>query len=121
MPRVKGGNRRLTRRKKILKQAKGFYGARKNLFRTAIDAVDHSMQEAYIGRKLRKRDFRSLWIIRINAAARAQGLSYSNMIQGLKKAQVGINRKMMAELAVHHPQDFAQLAEIAKSNLAPQS
>jgi len=121
MPRVKGGNQRLTRRKKILKQAKGFYGARKNLFRTAIDAVDHSMQAAYIGRKLRKRDFRSLWIVRINAAARGQGISYSRLIQGLKNAQVGINRKMMAELAVHHPQDFARLAEIAKSNLAPQS
>jgi large subunit ribosomal protein L20 len=118
MPRVKGGNRRLTRRKKILKQAKGFYGARKNLFRTAMEAVDRSLQNAYIGRKLKKRDFRSLWIARINAAAREAGLPYSKLMQGLKNAQVGINRKMMAELAVNHPQDFAQLAEIAKNHLA---
>ncbi len=118
MPRVKGGNKRLTRRKKILKLAKGFYGGRKNLFRTALEAVDRSMQNAYIGRKRRKRDFRALWITRINAAAREEGISYSRLIQGLKLAKVGINRKMMAELAVHHPQDFARLAEIAKNNLS---
>ncbi len=116
MPRVKGGNKRLNRRKKLLKLAKGFYGGRKNLFRTALESVDRSLQMAYVGRRLRKRDFRSLWITRINAAARENGLSYSRMIQGLKNAQVGLNRKMMADLAVNHPGDFAQLAEIARNN-----
>lgn len=117
MSRVKGGNKRLTRRKKILKMAKGFYGGRKNLFRTAMEAVDKSLQHAYIGRRLRKRDFRKLWIIRINAASRENGLSYSRFIQGLKHAKVEINRKMMADLAVNNPQDFSYLAEIAKNNL----
>jgi large subunit ribosomal protein L20 len=117
MSRVKGGNKRLTRRKKILKMAKGFYGGRKNLFRTAMEAVDKSLQYAYIGRRLRKRDFRKLWIIRINAASRENGLSYSRFIQGLKHAKVEINRKMMADLAVNNPQDFTHLAEIAKNNL----
>lgn len=97
--------------------AKGFYGARKNLFRTAMEAVDKSLQYAYIGRRLRKRDFRQLWIIRINAAARENGLSYNKFIQGLKKSQIEINRKMMAELAVNHPQDFAQLANIVRDQL----
>ena len=117
MSRVKGGNKRLQRRKKIMKTAKGFYGARKSLFRTAIEAVDEALLNAYIGRKLRKRDFRQLWIARINAAARASGMTYSKLIQGLKNASVGINRKMMAELAVNHPQDFAGLTEVAKSHL----
>lgn len=117
MSRVKGGNKRLHRRKKILKMAKGFYGARKNLFRTAIEAVDEALLNAYIGRKLRKRDFRQLWIIRINAAARASGITYSRLIQGLKNASVGVNRKMMAELAVNNPQDFASLTEVAKNHL----
>lgn len=118
MARVKGGNKRLTRRKRILKMAKGFYGARKNLFRTAMEAVDRSLQMAYVGRRLRKRDFRQLWITRINAAARQNGISYSRFILGLKEAQIGINRKMMAELAVNNPQDFARLAEIVKNQLA---
>jgi large subunit ribosomal protein L20 len=118
MPRVKGGNKRLKRRKKILKLAKGFYGGRKNQFRTAMEAVDKSLQYAYVGRKLKKRDFRSLWITRINAAAREQGLTYSRLIEGLKNAKVGVNRKMMAELAVNHPQDFARLTEIARTNLS---
>lgn len=117
MPRVKGGNKRLTRRKKILKMAKGFYGGRGNLFRTAMEAVDRSLQHAYTGRRLRKRDFRSLWITRINAAARENGLSYSQMILGLKQAKVEINRKMMAELAVSHPEGFTRLAEVARNHL----
>ncbi len=117
MSRVKGGNKRLQRRKKILKMAKGFYGARKNLFRTAIEAVDEALLNAYIGRKRRKRDFRQLWITRINAAARTSGISYSKLIQGLKNACVGIDRKMMAELAVNNPQDFVRLTEVAKNHL----
>jgi large subunit ribosomal protein L20 len=117
MSRVKGGNKRLTRRKKIIKMAKGFYGGRKNLFRTALEAVDRALEHAYVGRRLKKRDFRSLWITRVNAAARENGLSYSKLILGLKKAEVAINRKMMAELAISHPQDFTRLAEIAKSHL----
>ena len=118
MSRVKGGKRRLSRRKKIVRGAKGFYGARKNLFRTAMEAVDRALENAYIGRRLRKRDFRRLWITRINAAARENGLSYSRFVQGLQRAEVGINRKILAELAVHHPQHFARLAEIAKEHLA---
>ena len=118
MSRVKGGDRRLSRRKKILRQSKGFYGARKNLFRTAMEAVDRALENAYVGRRLRKRDFRRLWITRINAAAREHGLSYSRLIQGLQRARVEINRKIMADLAVHHPQHFARLAEIAKEHLA---
>ncbi len=120
MSRVKGGNKRLNRRKKIMKSAKGFYGARKNLFRTALEAVDRALENAYIGRKLRKRDFRSLWTVRIAASARANGISYSRFMHGLKQAKVEINRKMMAELAVHHPQGFARLAEIAKNHLPSQ-
>lgn len=117
MSRVKGGNKRLSRRKKIVKMAKGFCGGRKNLFRTAMEAVDGAMVNAYIGRRVRKRDFRRLWITRINAAARENGLTYSKFLLGLKNAKVDINRKMMADLAVTQPQDFAHLAEIARNNL----
>lgn len=103
--------------KKVLKLAKGYFGAKSRQFRIANQAVMKSQSYAYIGRKLRKRDFRSLWITRINAAARLNGLNYSKMINGLKKGKVEINRKMLAELAVYNAEAFAQLAEVAKKNL----
>ncbi|MBP5661621.1 MAG: 50S ribosomal protein L20 [Clostridia bacterium] len=104
--------------KKILKLAKGYFGAKSRQFRIANQAVMKSQAYAYVGRKLRKREFRSLWITRINAAARLNGLNYSKMINGLKKAGVEVNRKMLAELAVYNAEAFAQLAETAKKNLA---
>ena len=104
--------------KKILKLAKGYFGAKSRQFRIANQAVMKSQAYAYVGRKLRKREFRALWITRINAAARLNGLSYSKMINGLKKAGIEINRKMLAELAVYNAEAFAQLAETAKKNLA---
>lgn len=103
--------------KKVLKLAKGYFGAKSRQFRIANQAVMKSQAYAYVGRKLRKRDFRSLWITRINAAARLNGLNYSKLICGLKKADIEINRKMLAELAVYNAEAFAQLAEIAKKNI----
>ena len=103
--------------KKVLKLAKGYYGAKSRQFRIANQAVMKSQAYAYVGRKLRKRDFRALWITRINAAARLNVLNYSKLICGLKKAEIEINRKMLAELAVYNAEAFAQLAEIAKKNL----
>ena len=104
--------------KKILKLAKGYFGAKSRQFRIANQAVMKSQAYAYVGRKLRKREFRSLWITRINAAARLNGLNYSKMINGLKKAGIEVNRKMLAELAVYNAEAFAQLAEAAKKSLA---
>lgn len=103
--------------KKVLKLAKGYFGAKSRQFRIANQAVMKSQAYAYVGRKLRKRDFRSLWITRINAAARINGLNYSKLICGLKKAGVEVNRKMLAELAVYNAEAFAQLAELAKKNI----
>ncbi len=103
--------------KKVLKLAKGYFGAKSRQFRIANQAVMKSQAYAYVGRKLRKRDFRALWITRINAAARLNGLNYSKLICGLKKAEIEINRKMLAELAVYNAEAFAQLAEIAKKNI----
>jgi large subunit ribosomal protein L20 len=103
--------------KKVLKLAKGYFGAKSRQFRIANQAVMKSQAYAYVGRKLRKRDFRALWITRINAAARLNGLNYSKLICGLKKAEIEINRKMLAELAVYNAEAFAQLAEIAKKSL----
>jgi len=103
--------------KKILKLAKGYFGAKSRQFRLANQAVMKSQAYAFAGRKLKKRDFRSLWITRINAAARLNGLNYSKMINGLKKAGVAVNRKMLAELAVYNAEAFAQLAETAKKSL----
>lgn len=116
MPRVKKGVTARRRHKKILKLAKGYYGAKSKRFRMANQAVLKSLMYAYIGRKLKKRDFRRLWITRINAAARANGISYSKFINGLKKAGIKINRKMLAEMAVHDKEGFNQLVEIAKAN-----
>jgi large subunit ribosomal protein L20 len=116
--RVKGGNKRLLRRKKILELAKGFKGKRRTCFRIAKERVMHALRNAYISRKLRKRDFRRLWNIRINAAARARGLPYSRFINGLAKAGVKLNRKMLAEIAIRDPKTFDVLVERAKAQLA---
>lgn len=116
MTRVKRGVMARKRHKKILKLAKGYYGARSRVFRVAKQAVIKAGQYAYIGRKQRKRQFRELWIVRINAAARLCGLSYSNLMNGLKKANIQINRKVLADLAIFDKQAFSQLAEKAKSS-----
>ena len=102
------------RRRRRLAKAKGFYGARSKLFRTATEAVDRAMRLSTIHRKLKKRDFRQLWIARINAATRAEGMSYSAFMAGLIKANVTINRKMLSEIAIRDPEGFKQIVEIAK-------
>lgn len=117
MARVKRAVNAKKKHKKVLKQAKGYFGAKSKLFKTANQAVMKSLNYAYVGRKQRKRDFRKLWIQRINAAARMHGLSYSRFINGLKKANVEINRKMLSEIAIHDDQAFAQLVDLAKENL----
>jgi large subunit ribosomal protein L20 len=111
--RVKRGFKARRRRKKILKLAKGYRGGRSKLYRTAADAVDKALQYAYRDRRTRKRDFRRLWIARINAAARINNLSYSRFISGLKRCGVELDRKILAELAVSDPEAFCQLAAIA--------
>lgn len=118
MPRVKRGVTARRRHKKILKQAKGYYGARSRVFRVAKQAVIKAGQYAYRDRRQRKRQFRALWIARINAAARINGLSYSRLIDGLKKAAVEIDRKVLADLAVHEKAVFAAIVEKAKLALA---
>lgn len=117
MARVKKAINARKRHKKILKLAKGFYGAKSKLFRPANEAVMRSLRSAYIGRRLKKRDFRKLWISRINAASRANGLSYSKFMNGLKLAGVQMNRKMLADLAVNDSSAFAELVNIAKEQL----
>ncbi|MGM0501410.1 MAG: 50S ribosomal protein L20 [Bacillota bacterium] len=117
MPRVKRGNKRLKKRKKVLKLAKGYFGSKSKLYRPAKEQVMRSLNYAYRDRKQKKREFRKLWITRINAAARKHDLSYSRFIYGLKEADVDINRKMLAELAVNNEEDFAELVELAKENL----
>ncbi|QDP40821.1 50S ribosomal protein L20 [Radiobacillus deserti] len=117
MPRVKGGTVTRKRRKRILKLAKGYYGSKHALFKTAKQQVIKSGQYAYRDRKQKKRDFRKLWIARINAAARLNGLSYSRLMFGLKQAGIEVNRKMLSELAVNDEKAFAQLAEKAKAAL----
>lgn len=117
MARVKGAMHTRKRHKRILKLAKGYFGAKSKQFRTAKQAVMKSLNYAYTGRKLKKRDFRKLWITRINAAARIYGLSYSKFMNGLKKAGIVINRKMLADLAVNDLNAFAKLTETAKNNL----
>jgi large subunit ribosomal protein L20 len=118
MPRAKGGYKTRRRRKKVLSQAKGYYGARSRLYKTASEAVDKALLHAYRDRKAKKREFRSLWIIRINAAARASGLTYSQFMAGLKKAQVGLNRKAIADMAYNDPNAFGSLVETAREKLA---
>ena len=117
MARIKCAVTTRKRHKKILKLAKGYRGAKSKLFRTANEAVMKSLVYAYIGRKQRKRDFRQLWIARINAAARMNGISYSRLMNGLKKANVEINRKMLSEIAIADPAAFTALVEKAKSAL----
>ena len=118
MARVKTALITRKKHKKILKRAKGYYGAKHYRFRMAKQAVMKSGQYAYVGRKDRKSNFRKLWIARINAAARQNGLTYSKLINGLKKANIVINRKMLAEMAIHDAEGFAKLVEVAKSKLA---
>jgi large subunit ribosomal protein L20 len=113
MPRVKRGVTARRRKKKVLKRASGFRGGRGKLYRTATEAVDKALKHSYRDRRARKRNFRRLWISRINAAARVHNLSYSRFIDGLKKAGVEVNRKMLADLAVRDPNAFAELARIA--------
>lgn len=117
MARVKRGTNARRRRNKILKLAKGYYGARSKLFRPANQAVMKSLHYAYRDRRVRKRDFRKLWITRINAAARKDGLSYSRFINGLKLANIDIDRKMLAEMAVKDENSFSKLVDIAKQAL----
>ncbi|RMG34085.1 MAG: 50S ribosomal protein L20 [Gammaproteobacteria bacterium] len=118
MPRVKRGVTAHAKHKKVLKSAKGYYGARRKVFRVAKQAVIKAGQYAYRDRRTKKRQFRALWIQRINAAARMNGLSYSRMINGLNKAGIEIDRKMLADIAVHDMPAFSQLAEKAKAALA---
>ena len=121
MPRVKGGPQTRQRRKKRLKLAKGQYGGKSRLFRTATESVDKGQAYAFTGRKQRKRDFRRLWVARINAAVRAHGVTYSQFINALKKAGVLINRKMLSEMAIHDPQGFAHLVTVTKADGEPQA
>ena len=118
MARIKRAVNAHKKRRKVFKLAKGYFGAKSKQYRTAKAAVMRSQKYAYIGRRLKKRDFRKLWIARINAAARQNNISYSRLINGLKLANVEVNRKMLAELAVNDAAAFAQLAEVAKSKLA---
>lgn len=117
MARIKSAVTTRKRHKKILKLAKGYRGAKSKLFRTANEAVMKSLVYSYIGRKQRKRDFRKLWIARINAAARMNGMSYSRFMNGLKKANIEINRKMLSEIAIADPAAFTSLVEKAKAAL----
>ena len=117
MARVKGAMMTRKRRNKTLKLAKGYYGSKSRLFKTAKQAVMKSGQYAYIGRRLKKRDFRKLWIARINAACKMNGTNYSTFINGLKKANIGLNRKMLSEIAINDPAGFTALVEKAKAAL----
>jgi large subunit ribosomal protein L20 len=117
MPRAKRGNRRLERRKKILKLAKGYRGTKSKLYRSAKESVERGLNFAYTGRKLKKRDFRSLWIVRIGAAARLNGLNYSQFMHGLKLAGIELDRKVLADLAANQPEAFKEVAVQAQSAL----
>ena len=117
MARVKGAVNAKKKHKKILKQAKGFYGAKSRTFRAANPAVMRSLRSAYIGRKQKKRQYRQMWIARINAAARMNDISYSKLMNGLRKANIDINRQMLSELAIHDAKAFTTLCETAKSAL----
>jgi len=118
MPRVKRGTKGRRRHKKILKLAKGYVGGRRKQYRQARETVEKGLTYAYRDRRVRKRDFRGLWIVRINAAAREHGLSYSQLMHGLKQGGVGVDRKMLADLAVHDPAGFQEFAQVAKTHLA---
>ena len=118
MARIKMSVNAKKRRRKIFKLAKGYFGAKSKQFRAANEQVARSLRYAYVGRRLRKRDFRKLWIARINAAVRPYGLSYSRFINGLKLANVDLNRKVLAEMAINDPAAFAKVVEVAKAKLA---
>ena len=115
MPRAKGGFKTRRRRKKVLERAKGYFGARGRLYRVATEAVDKALLHAYRDRRAKKREFRYLWIIRINAAARALGLSYSQFMSRLRKANIALNRKALADMAYNDPTAFSQLVEKVKN------
>jgi large subunit ribosomal protein L20 len=117
MPRAKRGNKRLEKRKKILKLAKGYRGTKSKLYRSAKESVERGLNFAYTGRKLKKRDFRSLWIVRIGAAARLNGLNYSQFMHGLKLAGIELDRKVLADLAANTPDAFTEVAVQAKNAL----
>jgi len=121
MPRAKRGNKRLNKRKKILGLAKGFRGTKSKLYRSAKESVERALNFAYTGRKLKKRDFRSLWIVRIGAACRINGMNYSQFMHGLKVAGIELDRKVLADLAVKQPEGFAHLAGQAKEALSKKS
>ena len=117
MARVKRAVNSRKNHKKVLKLAKGYYGGKSRLFKTANETVIRALRNAYVGRRWKKRDFRRLWIARINAASRMNGLSYSKFMNGIKLAGVDINRKMLSEIAINDPKAFAELVELAKKNL----
>lgn len=116
--RVKGGTVTRARRKKVLKRAKGYFGSKHLLYKTAHEQVMHSMRYAYVSRRLIKRDYRKLWIVRINAACRNYGINYSTLIHGLKLANINMNRKMISEMAITDEKAFGELVEVAKNALA---
>ena len=118
MPRVKRGTKARRRHKKILKLAKGYVGGRRKQYRQARETVEKGLAYAYRDRKVRKREFRGLWIVRINAAARQSGLSYSQLMHGLKQSGIGVDRKVLADLAVRDPAGFQEFAQVAKAHLA---
>jgi large subunit ribosomal protein L20 len=118
MPRVKRGTVRRAKRKKLLGLAKGYYARKSKLYRSAKEAVDTALKYAFVGRRNKKRDFRRLWIVRINAAAREQGLTYAQLMRGLKAAGVELDRKMLSDLAIKSPAAFAKVAAQAKDALA---
>ncbi len=120
MPRTKGSFKTRRRRKKVLDRAKGYYGARSRCYKVAKQAVEHALRYSYRDRRARKREFRSLWIVRINAAVRGAGLTYSQFINGLNKAGIGLDRKVLADLAYHDPGTFGDLVEKAREALAVQ-
>lgn len=113
MARTKGGPRAHARHRKVIKAAKGHFGRRKNCFRTAVQSVEAARQYAYIGRKQKKRNFRALWIQRINAAARINGMTYSTFMNGMKNAGIELDRKVLSEMAIFNPEAFAALAKVA--------
>ena len=118
MPRATNAPASRRRRKKILKRARGYYGARSKLYRQATEAVDRAMKLATIHRKQKKREYRSLWIVRLSAACRQQGMTYSRFVEGLTKARVTLNRKMLSEIAIHDPEGFAKIVAQAKAAIA---
>lgn len=117
MPRTKGGYKTRQRRNRVLKRSKGFWGARRKLYAVAKETVDRAMAFAFVGRKQKKRSYRRLWVTRINAAARPHDMSYSRLVNGLKRANVELDRKVLADLAVNDPQAFAAVAAVAKQSL----